>query len=863
MVTYDPTKLRMNKRRAQENASQQDATRARSLLQNGSGPMGSQDAQDLLRAQSLTGGPSEALQAARNNFNVPPKEPVLAAPTGRIQEKERQRLRQAGFTDEQILEREQNLAPNIRDTMSNTGTGARFDKEGRVIPSSRNSRIDARNAEKEAELAGTKGYTRQTTRNKDGSVSESYVEDAGATANAREEARNRQANEDAANATAAEVTQENMQINRPMPPMSSFIDSLPPEYQGMAANLFGPLEQYMQEAQELADAGYESGVQAINSMDEQLDAYVTSARTRDDALFKAFSQMNEASLQNKMEVANQVRETSERELAYQEKKSSIEFERAERDQIIQNEQDRKAKLMGLGISGAWKATQKSASVISALKKGDRILADLRTDKALSAEFFGNKFLEVQSNYHSAVVKATDEYMASNYEFVNKMKERADELDSTVFNSQEAKRKAIVELQKDYLDGYMERAGQYQTNTLKAHEIIYDAVNEDKRSQAALAKEERDRMWDREKLQFNAEIELMKFGEQQAQRDEDQQYRLQSKYADDSNRVAQQISAKVEKNTIIKGAGTAKMYFNAIEAEVARSIKEHKGAKTFIDQTLIQAFNKMIDTNSVVREAEYDRSTAGAPLVQRLEGVIRKVPEGGELTPELRLELYKAAKSLYNGYNKQVSIEKQNIYLQLEGRNRYLPPEYRVSPEQAGLTTPMGGWQTTSLDSMLQQYQSGEPAPDPSRGGGGEAPASLLMSYGSGLSQNFNTKIGTNLYPESTVRAWGGTHKGLDIVMKQGTVLPAPVSGEVVEAGYLGGWGGTIVIRDSKGAEHRLAHLSELPQGIKPGVRIERGMPIAKSGGAKGTKGAGNSTGAHLDYRIKVNGQYIDPMKYYG
>ena len=113
-----------------------------------------------------------------------------------------------------------------------------------------------------------------------------------------------------------------------------------------------------------------------------------------------------------------------------------------------------------------------------------------------------------------------------------------------------------------------------------------------------------------------------------------------------------------------------------------------------------------------------------------------------------------------------------------------------------------------------------------------------------------------------MKAWGGIHAGLDISVPQGTPLRSFVDGEIVDVKpETAGWGGTIVVRDAKGAEHRISHLSQLDPNLKPGDRLSRGQTYARSGGQKGTFGAGNSTGPHVDYRIRVNGQYVNPLTY--
>jgi tape measure domain-containing protein len=98
------------------------------------------------------------------------------------------------------------------------------------------------------------------------------------------------------------------------------------------------------------------------------------------------------------------------------------------------------------------------------------------------------------------------------------------------------------------------------------------------------------------------------------------------------------------------------------------------------------------------------------------------------------------------------------------------------------------------------------------------------------------------------------HEGLDYGTPIGTPIKSPVSGKVTHAGALGTAGITVKIAgvDSQGrkTEDMLLHLSEAL--VKVGDVIQQGQVVAKSGNT------GRGTGAHLDWRRKVNGQYENP-----
>jgi murein DD-endopeptidase MepM/ murein hydrolase activator NlpD len=97
------------------------------------------------------------------------------------------------------------------------------------------------------------------------------------------------------------------------------------------------------------------------------------------------------------------------------------------------------------------------------------------------------------------------------------------------------------------------------------------------------------------------------------------------------------------------------------------------------------------------------------------------------------------------------------------------------------------------------------------------------------------------------------HKGLDIGVPVGTPIVAPADGKVVAVGYESGYGLMVVIEHRHGVSTAYAHLKAA--AVEPGEDIARGSRIAFSGMS------GRTTGSHLHYEVRVNGQPVDPMNY--
>lgn len=98
------------------------------------------------------------------------------------------------------------------------------------------------------------------------------------------------------------------------------------------------------------------------------------------------------------------------------------------------------------------------------------------------------------------------------------------------------------------------------------------------------------------------------------------------------------------------------------------------------------------------------------------------------------------------------------------------------------------------------------------------------------------------------------HSGVDYAAPAGTRVWSVADGTVKHAGWKGQAGKTVIVRHANGYESYYNHLSGFPKGVKKGVRVKQGQVIGYVGST------GLATGPHLDFRIKKDGKWVDPLK---
>jgi len=95
------------------------------------------------------------------------------------------------------------------------------------------------------------------------------------------------------------------------------------------------------------------------------------------------------------------------------------------------------------------------------------------------------------------------------------------------------------------------------------------------------------------------------------------------------------------------------------------------------------------------------------------------------------------------------------------------------------------------------------------------------------------------------------HDGIDIAAPYRTPIKAGGDGKVVRAKRMGGYGNTVIIDHGGGLATLYAHCSGF--AVSVGTVVKAGQTIAYVGST------GTSTGNHVHFEVRKNGQHVDPM----
>lgn len=109
------------------------------------------------------------------------------------------------------------------------------------------------------------------------------------------------------------------------------------------------------------------------------------------------------------------------------------------------------------------------------------------------------------------------------------------------------------------------------------------------------------------------------------------------------------------------------------------------------------------------------------------------------------------------------------------------------------------------------------------------------------------------YRSDPLHGGGAFHAGIDLTGRTGDMIHAAADGVVIRAGWWAGYGKVVVIDHGNGIETRYGHMSRFH--VQAGDEVRQGQAIGGMGST------GRSTGTHLHFEVRLDGNAIDPQPF--
>jgi murein DD-endopeptidase MepM/ murein hydrolase activator NlpD len=113
-----------------------------------------------------------------------------------------------------------------------------------------------------------------------------------------------------------------------------------------------------------------------------------------------------------------------------------------------------------------------------------------------------------------------------------------------------------------------------------------------------------------------------------------------------------------------------------------------------------------------------------------------------------------------------------------------------------------------------------------------------------------SRFGYRIHPIFKTRR---LHTGVDLAARTGTPIYAAGDGVIEYYKWQSGYGNKIEVKHVNGYETAYGHLSRFVDGLGVGSKVRQGQVIGYVGST------GQSTGPHLHFEIKINGNLVDPL----
>ncbi|WP_296816642.1 murein hydrolase activator EnvC [uncultured Megasphaera sp.] len=365
--------------------------------------------------------------------------------------------------------------------------------------------------------------------------------------------------------------------------------------------------------------------------------------------------------------------------------------------------------------------------------------------------------------------------------------------------------------------------------------------------------------------------------------------LQNQLSDVQNRMAQESEKKAQAEAVI-GSVNDRLYtiqqqleaaqrdYQAVANELKATEEKIAATQAELEKTRARlqvregVFTKRVRDIYMHGQLSYLDVVLGAKdfsdFSNRLELLRRIIDADITLISDIRQEraaIEQAKQELETQRARQAQLRDQAAAKRDEIESRRKEQQailYQAQNDKAMAEQAYNEYQQSSqaIAEMLRQRaadraaQAAAAAAQASSGGGGGSDYYQPVSGSGALIWPVNGVV-TSPYGYRTHPIFGTTiyHSGIDIGVDYGTPVHAADGGVVVEAGWISGYGYAVIIDHGNGLSTLYGHNQEL--AVSEGQSVSQGQVIAYAGST------GNSTGPHVHFEVRANGDPVDPSAY--
>jgi murein DD-endopeptidase MepM/ murein hydrolase activator NlpD len=180
---------------------------------------------------------------------------------------------------------------------------------------------------------------------------------------------------------------------------------------------------------------------------------------------------------------------------------------------------------------------------------------------------------------------------------------------------------------------------------------------------------------------------------------------------------------------------------------------------------------------------------------------------------------------------------------------------RLKTDKMALEAAMGilSQDSINLTELIRQRAQIERGQQRVMGTGGAPPQVVVIGFGQvsfPVQAEITSEFGWRMHP---ILGYDKFHAGLDFGADYGEVIRSAAPGYVIFAGWYGGYGNTVIVDHGNNVTTLYGHSDGLY--VEEGQQVQRGEPIALVGST------GLSTGPHLHFELRSNGEPVDPLPY--